>query len=251
MRRLTPLSLTIAAAAACADDFQTPLEPATELAGSPAAATGPAGSATYEVTITNLTSGQPFTPPLAAVHRRALTVFQVGASASPGVQQIAENGNLAPLMEALGAEHHVADIVVAAGDSPPLLPGETRSFQVNGARGAKYLSIVSMLICTNDGFTGLTGVRLPKHVGDTQIIETNAYDAGTELNTEDFADLVPPCPVLTGVESDEPGTGMSDPALAENGVIHHHEGIMGTADLDPSIHHWTDPVARIEITRVN
>lgn len=103
----------------------------------------------------------------------------------------------------------------------------------------------------NDGFTGVAGGRLPKHVGDTETIETNAYDAGTELNTEDFADLVPPCPMLTGVESDEPGTGMSNPALAENGVIHAHEGILGIADLDPELHGWTDPVARIEVTRVN
>lgn len=252
MRRLASLSVAIiGVAAACAQDSGAPLGPTSDLAGRTNAATGPAGVAAYEVTITNLTAGQPFTPPLAAVHRRPLVVFEVGAPASLGVQQIAENGNLAPLMEALGEEHHVMDLEVAAGDPPPLLPGESRSFAVDGARGAKYLSIVSMLICTNDGFTGIAGVRLPKHVGDTETIETNAYDAGTELNTEDFADLVPPCPMLTGVESDEPGTGMSDPALAENGVIHPHEGILEIADLDPELHGWTDPVARIEITRVN
>lgn len=252
MRRLAPLSAAIiVVAAACAQDSGAPLGPTSGLAGRTSPATGPAGAAAYEVTVTNLTTGQPFTPPLAAVHRRSLTVFEVGASASPGVQEIAENGNLAPLMEALGEEHHVMDIMVAAGDPPPLLPGESRSFDVDGARGAKYLSIVSMLICTNDGFTGVAGVRLPKHVGDTETFETNAYDAGTELNTEDFGDLVPPCPMLTGVEPDEPGTGMSDPALAENGVIHPHEGILGIADLETAIHGWTDPVARIEITRVN
>ena len=31
---------------------------------------GPAGSATYEVTFTNLTAGQPLTPPLVATHPR-------------------------------------------------------------------------------------------------------------------------------------------------------------------------------------
>jgi len=35
-----------------------------------------------------------------------------------------------------------------------------------------------------------------------------------------------------------PGTGMSDPALAEGGVIHHHPGIQGGADLLPAIHGW-------------
>ncbi len=62
--------------------------------------------------------------------------------------------------------------------------------------------------------------------------------------------MVPPCPPLTGVPSDDPGTGSSDPSLAEGGVIHHHAGIQGVADLDPEIHGWTDPVARIEIERV-
>ena len=45
---------------------------------------------------------------------------------------------------------------------------------------------------------------------------TNGYDAGTELNTEDFADIVPPCQGLIGVSSEDGGTGMSDPSLAED-----------------------------------
>jgi hypothetical protein len=45
------------------------------------------------------------------------------------------------------------------------------------------------------------------------------------------------------------GTGVSDPALAEGGVIQHHAGIEGGSDLDPAIHGWTDPVARIRVKR--
>jgi hypothetical protein len=33
-------------------------------------------------------------------------------------------------------------------------------------------------------------------------------------------------------------------------VIRHHRGIQGTDDLDPEIHGWTDPVARIKIERM-
>ena len=43
---------------------------------------------------------------------------------------------------------------------------------------------------------------------------------------------------------------MSDPGLAEGGVIQHHAGIQGITDLDPEIHGWTDPVARATIRRV-
>jgi hypothetical protein len=49
-------------------------------------------------------------------------------------------------------------------------------------------------------------------------------DAATRTTS---ADIVPPCRALMGVSSGEPGTGKSDPALAEGGVIHHHPGIEG------------------------
>jgi hypothetical protein len=81
---------------------------------------------------------------------------------------------------------------------------------------------------------------------------TAGYDAGTEINTEDFADIVPPCQGLIGVSSGEAGTGVSNPALAEGGVIHHHAGIQGGADLVPAVHGWDvdEPVAEITVERI-
>jgi hypothetical protein len=107
-----------------------------------------------------------------------------------------------------------------------------------------------MLICTNDGFTGVSSLRLPHHVGQTFVVRSAGYDAGTEVNTEDFADMVPPCQALVGVSSGEAGTGTSNPALAEGGVIHHHAGIAGIADLVPAVHGWHDPVVEIAVERV-
>ena len=130
------------------------------------------------------------------------------------------------------------------------MAGGTQSFTVYASPGTKQLTIASMLICTNDGFTGLDAKRLPRRVGQTVTYEAGAYDAGTELNTEDFDDLVPPCGPLTGVDSMGKGTGMSDPALAEGGVIKHHDGITGTADLVPAVHDWDDPVLEVSITRI-
>jgi hypothetical protein len=208
--------------------------------------------AIYQVTIKNLTAGQPLTPPLVVTHRRPVQLFEVGSAASFGLKEIAENGNLAPMLEAVGANKHVDDVVVAvAGDPPPLLPNGEVTFEITASRGAKYLSFAAMLICTNDGFTGLAGVRLPKQVGDSLTLETNGYDAGTEINTEDFADIVPPCPALTGVPSADPGSGTSNPALAENGVISHHPGILGGVDLDPALHGWSDPVTQVVIERID
>jgi len=226
-----------------------------------AAAGNKAGAATYEVTIENLTSdtetemppapGQWFTPPVIATHRPSTGMFTVGEPASFEVKEIAENGNLGPMVMALDADKHVADHVVAAsGSPPPLAPGNSVTVEITGDRGRKYLSFVSMLICTNDGFTGGDTLRLPKEVDETVTMYTNAYDAGTEVNTEDFADIVPPCPALSGVSSDDDGTGTSNPDLAEDGVIHPHTGVEGGVDLLSEVHDWEDSVGRITITRV-
>jgi hypothetical protein len=212
---------------------------------------------TYEVTITNRTGGQPLTPPAVATHRKQADVFEVGDPASTGIKEIAENGYLTPLLAALGTDSGVFEAFAAPGG--PLVPvgtpgsamfDELTTFMIDGGPGSKYFSYVSMLICTNDGFTGVDSLRLPKNVGDTVSVDSDAYDAGTESNTEYFGDIVPPCQGLIGVTGD-PGTGESNPMLAEGGVITHHGGIVGgVEDLLPGTHGWTDPVATITIERV-
>ena len=137
----------------------------------------------------------------------------------------------------------------------PLLPANdpgasgipsTAEYTIRAGRKGRYLSIISMLICTNDGFTGIDSVRLPVF---SKTIYAVAYDARSEMNTEYLGDMVPPCQSLIGVTGD-PGTGASNPLLAEDGIIIPHVGINGGVDLPPQVHGWTDPVAKIVITRV-
>ncbi len=212
---------------------------------------------TYEVTVENLTPGQPLTPPILATHKNQIDLFNVGEAASALISAVAENGDGSGLLAFLSGSSAVYDYV--AGDAP-LVPAadpggsgfsHTAMYTIQASRPAKYISMISMLICTNDGFTGLDSVRLPKRVGESKMIYAAGYDAGSEINTEDFADIVPPCQGLIGVSSDDPGTGMSNPALAENGVIAHHAGIHGGDDLLPDVHGWSGPVAKITITRVD
>jgi hypothetical protein len=248
MRRLPVVALALAlGASACQDETPSSVEP--QLARAEAA-TGPEGQALYRVTFQNLTEGQPFTPPVAAVHRQAVALFEIGQPASFEVKEIAENGNIGPLVEVATTNKHVMDAAVTPGAAGPVLPGETVSFDVEGRTGAKYLSIVAMLVCTNDGFTGANTLRLPRTVGSSETIDAYGYDAGTEMNTEAWPDLVPPCGPLTGFDSMGQGTGMSDPALYEGGVVRMHTGISGNADLDPSVHGWDGPVARIVVERI-
>jgi hypothetical protein len=226
---------------------------AAALAATPAAEAKRAD--TFEVTFTDLTSGQPLTPAVAATHRGRNELFRVGDAASFELKEIAENGFNRPMLDRLGADGDVSDVVEASG---PLVPAgspgdvmfdQSTTFPITADRGARRLSLAAMLICTNDGFTGVNSLRLPRSVGDSLTVETMAYDAGTEANTEDFADMVPPCQDLIGVTG-EPGTGQSDPALAQNDVIRHHTGITGRRDLVPAVHGWdvNAPVARITVT---
>jgi len=200
---------------------------------------------TYRITVENLTEGQILTPPVVSLHRYRADLFDAGRPASFEVQQIAENGNLAPLQEALAANRKVGESGTVEG--APLLPGDVRSIELS-VRPGHRLSTVSMVVCTNDGFTGLDAVRLPARTGGSVVFEAKAYDAGTEVNTEALADLVPPCSGFTT------GTDMSNPALAEGGVIGAHPGITndGTnpALLDPAVWGFESPVARYTIERI-
>jgi hypothetical protein len=233
----------------------------------PAGASG--GDRTYEVTITNLTSGQPLTPPVVATHRGRDQLFRVGLPASVGVREIAENGNNSPLLAFLEADPFNRISAFTQAGMGPLVPEGTPggvedppsgpefpdsvTFEITADRGADRLSFVSMLVCTNDGFTGANGLRLPSRVGRMVTADTAGYDAFTEINEEDFAHIVPPCQGLIGVSSGEAGEGVSNPALAEGGVISHHQGIRGGNDLLPEVHGWDtdEPVATITVTRID
>ncbi len=76
------------------------------------------------------------------------------------------------------------------------------------------------------------------------------FDAGSERNTEDFADIVPPCQIFGATSSADAGTGMSDPALATKGRVRLHRGIRGGNDLVPELHGWRNPVASIRVERI-
>jgi hypothetical protein len=112
-------------------------------------------------------------------------------------------------------------------------------------------SIATMLICTNDGFTGLDRARLPER--GTAAYFLNAYDAGREQNTEKSVDIVDPCSALgpVALSGDPNGNRDAEVATIPAQVIRDHPGIQGVGDLSVALHGWTDPVAVVTITRVS
>lgn len=218
----------------------------------------------YSVTITNLTYGQPLSPPVIATHNGRGKVFHLGETARYGVQQVAENGRAGLLVDELNVERALGnfdDVVRSSGGPlvPPGLPasalGDRVTLTITASGSGARLSWVSMLACTNDGFAGLDGLRLPRDIGETVVAQAGSYDAGSELNSESFADLVGGCQAAVGVRSltGATGTGASNPALSEGGVVTAHAGVLGVAadGLVPSIHGWDDPVASVSVTRIS
>lgn len=79
------------------------------------------------MTITNGTGGQPFTPPLASTHNKKADVFDVGEASSFELKEIAENGNLAPIVAARELNPKVFDVFVP---NDPLAPGGSTTFEI-------------------------------------------------------------------------------------------------------------------------
>ena len=216
----------------------------------------------YEVTITNLTRGQQFTPILVATHQDGVNLFALGTPASAELEILAETGNTAPLTNLLLGSGGVFDVATSAG---LLDPGASVTVPIRGGlAGFRRLSIASMLIPTNDGFLALDGVWLPTGKSDNSgksdksgksgksdkssrevvVVASPAYDSGSEPNDELCASI--PGPFF--LECDGKGGGGA-PAGGE-GYVHIHAGIHGIGDLNPSVRDWRNPVARITIRRV-
>ncbi|MEO8190442.1 MAG: spondin domain-containing protein [Acidobacteriota bacterium] len=195
----------------------------------------------FEVTITNLTRGQRFTPVLVASHKKGVRLFELGGPASPQLEILAEEGNTAPLKALLAAMPDVRDVT----DSGGLLdPGHSVTLTVRTGGGFDHVSVAAMLIPTNDGFFALNGVEGPEG-NETVTLFSPAYDAGTEVNDERCASI--PGPFF--VECGGPGGG-ADVGGGE-GYVHIHAGIHGVGDLRANERDWRNPVAKITIHRVN
>jgi hypothetical protein len=208
------------------------------------------------VTVANNTRGQPFTPPAVAAHRSSVEVFSVGEPANEPTRQIAENGNLGPLVDLIANTNAIRD--AAVGDAPLVPQGDPgnsgnpyyTTLTLSTDASARFLTFVSMLVATNDGIVGLDTVPLPRDVNESRTYFANGYDVGTEQNTELFADLVPPAKTLI-LGGQPEGTTESNPDIAEDDVIAPHPGIEGVGNLPRSVYDWSEPAALVQVERVS
>lgn len=242
MQRIVPLAL-LATLAACATD--QPVAPSSASADASAAVASTSGYL-YDVTITNLTSGQPMSPAIVVTHGPRARLFTVGGTASAGIQAIAESGDPSVAYGMFVGAPGVLD-VVATGAPVHRIGGpgpNTLNLQITGDAEKRLLSLATMLICTNDGFTGVSGIALPTDATPVTVY-AQAYDAGTERNSELDGDIVPPCFGI-GPTTGNGGGGRT----AEQQRIRMHPGIDGPRALSAPLNGWTGPVAMVTIQRV-
>jgi len=196
---------------------------------------------TYEVTVTNLTYNQQFTPLLLATHRPEITFFKVGQPATPELATLAEEGNVAPLRALLDASPLVTATVAGSG---LLNPGKTLTFQIQGNPWRDRLSLAAMLIPTNDAFVALNAVALPLPGQGPQTMRPIAYDAGSEVNDELCSSIPGPLFPECG------GSGGGARVGGGEGFVHVHRGMHGIGSFKASQRDWRNPVAEVRIRLV-
>lgn len=202
---------------------------------------------TYEVTITNITRGQTFTPQLVVTHSKNIALFEVGDLATKELAILAEGGNTQPLTDVLSS---LGKDVGEAKTIPGLLgPGETISTTITANPYKQpVISMAAMLIPTNDTFVAMNSVKLPFR--GKRVRHLKAYDAGTEFNDQNCANIPGP---RCGGQGSSP-----EPSDSDEGYIYISNGFhdLGSADefgneiLGPAVYDWRNPVAKITVQRV-
>lgn len=215
-------------------------------------------AAQFTVTVENLTHGIYFTPLLVAAHDSNTYLFKSGEKASTALQKMAEGGALDDLVSDLNSKNAHISTNPANGLLAPSASATTPTIDT-GTSNNNYLSVVGMMLPTNDGFIGLNSYKIPSAAG-TYTVNINAYDAGTEGNNEIINGGG--APGVLGIPADPGRPLLVTPSGATNNItednnknVHIHRGSLGdtntsggSSDLDSTVHRWLNPVARVTIT---
>ncbi|MDQ7075085.1 MAG: spondin domain-containing protein [Gammaproteobacteria bacterium] len=196
----------------------------------------------YTVTVSNLTQNQPLSPVALIFHGSVYRAWMSAQAASVALEQLAEGGDNSALLADADAN---ADTVLTQSGAGVIPPGGFESVTVTLDQATR-MSLVTMLVNTNDAFTGLNTLSLAAmNVDDTLSRAVTAYDAGTELNDELMSNI--PGPAAGGEGFNAARNDRVDKVLVHAGVISVDDGLT-TSALNES-HRFDNPVARITITR--
>jgi hypothetical protein len=208
----------------------------------------PPAMASFDVTVTNLTNGQPLSPVAVVAHQDAFAVLTIGATATAGLETLAEGGDNSALIAEATAD---AAVMATASGAAPIGPAGTETISIEVLESelpGLLLSVSSMLVNTNDAITGLNGASVANlAAGESLTWRSIAYDAGTEANTESAAHI--PGPAGGGEGFNAARDDIADRVAMHTGVVSQDDGFT-TSDLTGQ-HRFDNPVAQITVERIN
>lgn len=200
----------------------------------------------FQATVTDITNGQPFSPTAIIVHQAEYSVFTIGSPATVGLETLAEGGDNAELIAEADADANVFATATGAG---PIPPGGNEAISIEFLESDlanAFLSVSTMLVNTNDAFTGVNGVSLADlAVGDSVTMRGVAYDAGTEANTELAGQIPGPAGGGEGFNADR--DDREDAVTMHPGVVTTEDGLV-TSALNGQ-HKFDNPVIQVRIER--
>jgi len=198
----------------------------------------PVMSYEFTVQVTNLTNAQPLSPIAAIAHSEGM-LWQIGEPASAALELMAEGGDNSELL--------ATDFAMASSSAEsPLPPGEQVTLMLSTEQlNSLKISLATMLVNTNDAFTGLNAIDVSSLAVNESLSRTSfAYDAGTEANSEAQGTI--PGPADSGEGYNEMRDDINRVAM-HPGVVSQDDGL--TNSVLTSQHKFDNPVARITITR--
>ena len=199
--------------------------------------------ATYTVKVTNLTTNQPLSPLAVVLHTGSYVGWEFGQAVSAGLEVLAEGGDSTDFLAEAGM---ATGVTGAAAGTSVVGPGASDTLQVTGiASQDLQLTAATMLVNTNDAFTGVTGKTIGSlGLNEQMTFSILPFDAGTEVNSETAGTIPGPAGNGTGYEA-----GGADYSFVSihGGVVTQDDGLT-TSDLFES-HRFMSPVGQLTITR--
>jgi Spondin_N len=192
----------------------------------------------YDVQITNLTNAQPLSPVAIALHGDEM-LWTIGKPASNALEVLAEGGDNSPFIAQ-------ESIIASASSEGAVMPGANSTISVTTTDStATYITIATMLVNTNDAFSGLTGLNLSSFdVNDSKTWTLGVYDAGTEANSESMGTIPGPADGGTGYDATRDDL---DLVTMHSGTVTMDDGL--TNSVLTQAHRFDNPAMKVTITR--
>ena len=220
---------TIGALTACGSDSNNDKDSDTEMAS-------------FEISVTNLSANQPLSPLAALLHDANYQAWSLGGAASLGLELLAEGGDNSDF---IGADS--AMLMASASGSAPVGPGGSDTITVSAHVAAvMQITLASMLVNSNDGFTGTSGLDVSAlAVGDSMQHYLPIYDAGTEANDEMAGTIPGPA---DGGEGFNALRDDVDYVARHPGVVTQGDGY--TSSVLVESHRFDAPIAKLVVKRL-